>query len=322
MKIQSPFLQHIVDFMYSRHYAKRTVEAYVYWTKQYILFHDKQHPRSLSDKHVEQFLSHLSINRNVSANTQAQALNALVFVYEHILHQPIKVDMRFRKATKQKKLPIVLTKREIRALLDHVKPAWLLPVQLMYGSGLRVNECVRLRYGDIDFDFYALRIHLSKGNKSRIVTLAKELCPALYQQREVVQRLWQTDSKQSDYAGASMPNALERKYPGANKTLSWQFLFPSHKLSIDPISKVQRRHHIDVTTIQRAIKAAAKRANITKPVTSHTLRHSFATHLLESGADIRTVQEQLGHTDVKTTQIYTHVLERGANGVVSPLSHL
>lgn len=322
MKIQSPFLQQIIDFMYSRHYAKRTVEAYVYWIKQYILFHEKQHPGSLNDKHVEQFLSHLSLNKNVTANTQAQALNALVFLYEHIIYQPVKIDMRFRKANKQKKLPVVLTKGEIRALLDNVNPARLLPVQLMYGSGLRVNECLRLRYGDIDFDFYALRIHLSKGNKSRVVTLAKELCPALHQQRETVKRIWQMDSQQSNYKGVSMPYALERKYPGTSKTLNWQFLFPSHKLSIDPSSKEQRRHHIDITTIQRAIKTAAKRAKITKPVTSHSLRHSFATHLLESGADIRTVQEQLGHTDVKTTQIYTHVLERGANGVISPLNHL
>ncbi|MDR9830461.1 integron integrase [Vibrio sp. FNV 38] len=322
MKVQSPFLQHIVDFMYARHYAKSSVEAYVYWIKQYILHNGKQHPKSLNSKHVEQFLSHLSLHRNVSANTQAQALCALVFLYEHILCQPIKIDMRFRKATKQKKLPIVLAKQEVRSLLENTKPAWQLAVQLMYGSGLRVNECVRLRYADIDFDFYALRIHLSKGNKSRIVTLAKELCSDLHRQREVVERIWQTDSLDENYFGVSMPNALEKKYPGANKTLNWQFLFPSQKLSIDPRTQMQRRHHVDVTTIQRAIKAAAKRAGIEKPVTSHTLRHSFATHLLESGADIRTVQEQLGHTDVKTTQIYTHVLERGAQGVISPLSHL
>lgn len=322
MKIQSPFLQQVIDYMRASHYANKTIEAYVSWIKRYILHHHKQHPSTLDVQHVEQFLSHLSLDRNVAANTQAQALNALVFLYEHILKQPIKVDIRYRKATKQKKLPVVLTKQEIRALLEHTNPKWRLPIQLMYGSGLRVKECVRLRYGDVDFDFYALRIHLSKGNKSRIVTLAKELCPALHQQREAVARLWQTDLLAPEYAGVMMPSALDKKYPGANKTLNWQFLFPSDRLSVDPASNQTRRHHIDVTTIQRAIKAAAKRAKIEKPVTSHTLRHSFATHLLESGADIRTVQEQLGHTDVKTTQIYTHVIERGASGVISPFSTL
>lgn len=322
MRVRSPFLQKIEAFMRSRHYAKSTIEAYLYWVKQYILFHQKQHPSQLGSPHVEAFLTHLSLTRHVSANTQAQALNALVFMYKHILFQPIDVDMKFRKATKPKKLPIVLTPSEMRMLLQCAKPSLLLPMQLMYGSGLRVKECIRLRYADIDFDYLALRILVSKGNKSRTVTLAKELLPALHAQLEKVKYYWQQDIRVSGYDGVSLPAALAKKYPNASTSLEWQFVFPSHRLSQNPSSGQLGRYHIDVSTLQRAIKAAAHKAQIDKPVTSHTLRHSFATHLLESGADIRTVQEQLGHVDVKTTQIYTHVLERGAQGVQSPLSRL
>ncbi|WP_413111896.1 integron integrase [Thaumasiovibrio sp. DFM-14] len=322
MKLKSPFLNEIQDYMYSRHYAKSTVEAYIYWIKQFVLFHDKQHPSNLGTDHVESFLSHLALNKNVASSTQCQALNALVFLYKNILHTPIDVDIRFRKSNKQRRFPTVLTQQEIRLLFSHINPTFLLPIKLMYGSGLRVKECVRLRYSDIDFDYNALRIHRSKGNKSRVVTLAKELIPNLKHQLETVTTVWQQDITNTAYQGVWMPNALERKYPKANKSLRWQFLFPSSRLSVDPATHAIRRHHIDVSTIQRAIKDASHKAKISKSVTSHTLRHSFATHLLESGADIRTVQEQLGHADVKTTQIYTHVLERGAQGVVSPLSRL
>jgi len=312
----------MVEFMYSRHYAKSTVEAYCSWAKQYIIFHDKQHPNKLGARHVEEFLTYLVTKRNVAARTQCQALSALVFLYEHIINQPIEVNMRFQKSTRSRKLPVVLTPEEVRSLFSHIRPQFLLPAQLMYGSGLRVMECLRLRYQDIDYDYHALKIWQAKGNKNRVVTLAKELVEVLKHQQRHVNLLWEQDINNSEYAGVWLSDALERKYPNANKELNWQFLFPSHRLSTDPASGLTRRHHLDASSIQREIRAATKKSKIDKSVTCHTLRHSFATHLLESGADIRTVQEQLGHNDVKTTQIYTHVLERGGNGVVSPLSRL
>ncbi|MGR5218767.1 integron integrase [Vibrio parahaemolyticus] len=320
--MKSPFLNYIRDFMRARHYSERTVDAYLSWILQYILFHDKKHPREMSTKEVEAFLSHLVTDRNLAMHSQNQALCALVFLYQHILNAPIEVNMRFKKAHKGKKLPVVLTTKEVSRLFKHMPPDYLLPIQIMYGSGLRLLECLRLRYQDIDFEYGALRIWQAKGNKNRIVTLARELLPALELQQAVVMRVWQQDIKQSDYSGVWLPNALAKKYPNSNKELNWQFLFPSIRLAIDPVSNLVRRHHIHESSVQKALKRAVLKAGIDKNVSCHTLRHSFATHLLESGADIRTVQEQLGHCDLKTTQIYTHVVNRGASGVKSPLSNI
>ncbi|MFA0088719.1 integron integrase [Vibrio sp. 10N.261.51.F12] len=320
--MKSPFMSYIRDFMRSRHYSERTIDAYLTWIVQYIVYHNKKHPRELTSKDVEAFLSYLVTSRNLAARSQAVALNALVFLYKHIINAPIDVNMRFKKSHRSKKLPTVLTTKEVVGVLENIAPSYLLPTQLMYGSGLRLMECLRLRYQDIDFEYGALRVWRAKGNKNRIVTLARELYPAIKLQQQNVERCWRQDTKQHDYAGVSLPNALATKYPNSNKELNWQFLFPSIRLAIDPVSKERRRHHINETSIQKALKQAVSKAGISKPVSCHTLRHSFATHLLESGADIRTVQEQLGHTDIKTTQIYTHVVNRGANGVKSPLSHL
>ncbi|MBY6199281.1 integron integrase [Vibrio hangzhouensis] len=320
--MKSPFLNYIRDFMRARHYSERTIDAYLSWILQYILFHNKKHPREMGTKEVEAFLSHLVTDRNLAMRSQNQALCALAFLYQHILNAPIDVNMRFKKAHKGKKLPVVLTAKEVSRLFKHMPPDYLLPIQIMYGSGLRLLECLRLRYQDIDFEYGALRIWQAKGNKNRIVTLARELLPALELQQAVVMRVWQQDIKQSDYAGVWLPNALEKKYPNSNKELNWQFLFPSIRLAIDPVSNLVRRHHIHESSVQKALKRAVLKAGIDKNVSCHTLRHSFATHLLESGADIRTVQEQLGHCDLKTTQIYTHVVNRGANGVKSPLSNI
>ncbi|MGR5297462.1 integron integrase [Vibrio mediterranei] len=320
--MKSPFLNYIRDFMRARHYSERTIDAYLSWIFQYIVYHNKKHPKEIGTAEVEDFLSYLITNRNLAMRTQNQALNALAFLYKHILHDPIDVNMRFKKSNKSKKLPTVLTVKEVSKVLENMPPSFLLPAQLMYGSGLRLMECLRLRYQDIDFDYGALRIWRAKGNKNRVVTLARELFPAIQRQQQHVESIWRQDVKQSDYSGVWLPNALATKYPNSNKELNWEFLFPSARLSIDPTSNLIRRHHINESSVQKALKSAVKKAGIEKQVSCHTLRHSFATHLLESGADIRTVQEQLGHTDLRTTQVYTHVINRGASGVKSPLSNI
>ncbi|PWI32695.1 integron integrase [Vibrio albus] len=322
METNSPFLNYIIEFMYARHYAKKTIESYLYWIKLYIVFHNKQHPEKLNELHVEQFLTYLVMKRNVAKKTQALALNAISFLYREILSRPLELNMRFRRSELERKIPVVLTRIEIAQLLDCVKPEHKLMAQLLYGSGLRLMELIRLRYQDIDFDYGLIRIWQGKGGKNREVTVATELYSSLRDQQKIVKKYYEYDIQNPDYRGVNMPTAIERKYPNANKTLPWQYLFPSRKLSTDPKTNLVRRHHVNPSSLQKAIKQASKQALIQKTVTCHTLRHSFATHLLESGADIRTVQEQLGHADVKTTQIYTHVLDRGATGVTSPLSHI
>lgn len=258
----------------------------------------------------------------MAPRTQASALNALSFLYKAVLQKPLSLNLNFNRSQLAPKLPIVLTRGEIAALLRVIDPRYKLLAQLMYGSGLRLMEAVRLRVHAIDYDYLSVMVWQGKGNKNRRTTLAPELVVVLKQQSQFVLQYFQADLANPDYAGVWLPYALARKYPNAPKELGWQYLFPSLQLSVDPDSKLLRRHHLDESCVRREIKIAAKKAGISKNVTCHTLRHSFATHLLESGADIRTVQEQLGHTDVRTTQIYTHVLNRGAAGVKSPLSHL
>ncbi|WP_445769035.1 integron integrase [Rheinheimera sp.] len=322
MAESSPFLQYVAEEMYTRRYAKRTIETYLHWIKFFILFHKKRHPKDLQDEHVEQFLTHLAVNRNVAVQTQALALNALSFLYKEIIKQPLALSLNFNQAAKPRKLPVVLTKPEVKRLLTCVDPQYLLLAQLLYGSGLRLMEAVRLRVNAIDFDYLSLMVWHGKGGKHRRVTLAPELVEPLRRQISLVEAFYQQDMQTVDFAGVWLPFALARKYPAAPKELGWQYLFPSARLSIDPQFSVLRRHHIDESGLQKAVRFAAQKATIGKNVTCHTLRHSFATHLLEAGMDIRTVQEQLGHTDVKTTQIYTHVLKQGGNAVKSPLSQL
>ena len=319
---QSPFLDFVAAEMYKRRYAKRTVETYLHWIRVYILFHKKQHPKDLAEQHVEQFLTYLAVKQQVAVQTQALALNALSFLYKAILQRPLALNLNFNQASKPRKLPVVLTKEEIKRLLTVIAPSYLLLAQLLYGSGLRLMEAVRLRVAAIDFDYLSIMVWHGKGGKHRRVTLAPELVPALKRQIALAEAYYQQDLLTEGYAGVWLPFALARKYPSAPKELGWQYLFPSGTLSIDPATKLLRRHHVDESGLQKAVRSAAHKAAIDKPVTCHTLRHSFATHLLQSGMDIRTVQEQLGHTDVKTTQIYTHVLKQGGNAVQSPLSQL
>lgn len=318
----SPYLDFIADTMFERRYAKRTIESYVKWIKSFINFHSQRHPLQMGENEVLAFLNHLSVHKKHSSNTQSNALNALVFLYKEIIDQPLSIDMKYIRSNRPQKLPVVLTALEVQSLLACVSPTYKLAVCLMYGSGLRLMECARLRIADIDFDYKSIRIWNGKGGKHRVVTLADELIPNIRQQRSIVQQFLEADLANPAYSGVWMPNRLRKKYPKAPESLDWQYLFPSRQLSIDPESKLMRRHHINESSLQKAVKSAAKQAGIEKNVSPHTLRHSFATHLLLSGADIRTVQDQLGHADLRTTQIYTHILQRGGNSVISPLSHL
>jgi integron integrase len=321
-KLSSPFLASIFEFMVARYYSQSTIESYIYWIRFFIRFHHNKHPAQMGDVDVEQFLSFLANDRNVAVKTQALALNAMAFLYKEIVCSPLTLELNFQKSAKQRKLPIVLTPSEIRDLLAMLPVHLRLPGQLMYGSGLRLMEAMRLRVQDIDFHYLSLMVWNGKGGKHRRVTLAPELVPALREQIHQVSHYHKHDIENPNYMGVWMPFALAKKTPDAPKSVHWQFLFPARSLSLDPECGALRRHHIDESTMQKAIKRAAGDAGITKNVSCHTLRHSFATHLLSRGTDIRTVQEQLGHSDVKTTQIYTHVLQHGANGVRSPFSDL
>ena len=308
--------------MWTRRYAKRTIETYLHWIKYYINFTGQKHPIECHDQDVERFLNFLSNKKNVAPKTQSLALNAVVFLYKEFLKKPLTLELKFNKSRVQPKLPTVLTKDEIKRFMAVVEAQYKLPCALMYGSGLRLMEVVRLRVHDIDLNFHCIQIWNGKGGKHRRVTLAPELTSLLKEQIELASMYFNRDIRMSNYSGVYLPFALFRKYPNAAKELGWHYLFPSNRLSTDPEVNKLRRHHIHETMVRKVVKKAANKAVLEKNVTCHTLRHSFATHLLQRGADIRTVQEQLGHTDVRTTQIYTHVIEHGANGVRSPLSDL
>ena len=320
--MKSPFINAVYEFMMLKRYAKRTIKTYLVWIADYIRFHKYQHPKKMGDQDVRVYLTHLAVKRNLSASTQASALNALVFLYSKYLEQPLSDDIGFVNSGRKPKLPTVLTISEAQQLLANIPERQSLPVSMLYGSGLRLMECVRLRVKDIDFDFRCVKIWNGKGGKHRIVTLSDTLVAPLQTQTEKVKHLLERDKANPEYAGVWMPQQLAKKYQGANKSLEWQYLFPASKTSIDPESSLRRRHHIDEKQLQRVIRNTAREIGLKKSVTPHTLRHSFATHLLLKGADIRTVQDQLGHSDVRTTQIYTHILQRGGNAVVSPLELL
>lgn len=318
----SPFLNSVTEMMRLKRYAKRTIETYQYWIKAFINYHHQQHPINCHNTQVEQFLSYLANQRNVTPNTQALALNALVFLYKEILDRPLTLELNFNRTASQPKLPIVLTTDETSLLLRNLPSSIALPCKLLYGSGLRLMEAIRLRIQDIDFDYLSVQIWHGKGGKHRRVTLAKELIEPLKEQISKAHLFYQQDIEDKEYTGVWLPYALAQKFPNAPQEFNWHYLFPSNQLSIDPETDKLRRHHINETSLQKGIRNTAKKVQIGKNVSCHTLRHSFATHLLQRGADIRTVQEQLGHNDIRTTQIYTHVLQAGANGVRSPLSDL
>jgi len=307
--------------MRQRHYSLKTEKSYISWMKRFILFHNKRHPKDMGDVEIEQFLNHLVLKRGVSASTQAQALNAVVFLYKQVLEMEIGQFENLRKSNKPKRLPVVLSVSEVGQILSLLDGRNHLMASLLYGSGLRLMECIRLRIQDIDFDYSQLHVRNGKGQKDRVTTLPKSLFNELRNQMKQTRLIHQQDLEEG-FGEVWLPPALSRKYPSAGREWGWQYLFPATKRSIDPTSSRERRHHLDEKVLQRAVKQAVRQSGITKRASCHTFRHSFATHLLERGQDIRTVQELLGHSDVSTTMIYTHVLNQGGMGVQSPLDTL
>jgi integron integrase len=318
---KSPFLQQVVNKIRVRHYSRRTEYTYLQWIKRYIYYHNKRHPKDMREDEVSQFLTHLAVNGNVSASTQNVALNALVFMYRHVLEKPLNEINGIVRAKRPKRLPVVLNREEVAHILNNLSGQRWLIACLQYGSGLRLIESVRLRVLDLDFDHRALYVRSGKGGKDRVVTLADEIILPLQRHLETVRTLHERDLAEG-FGSVYLPFALSRKYPNAAREWKWQYVFPSTQRSVDPRSGITRRHHADESSVRKAVKCAVRIAGINKKASCHTLRHSFATHLLERGQDIRTVQEQLGHKDVRTTQIYTHVLNRGGAAVRSPLADI
>lgn len=303
------------------HYSIRTEGAYVHWVGAYIRFHGMRHPAEMAGPEVESFLSWLANERQVAAATHKQALSALLFLYQKVLGQDLPWMNEIGRPKDRVRLPVVLTHDEISRVLGHLPPAHQLMGQLLYGTGVRIMEGVRLRVKDVDFSRRAIVVREGKGAKDRVVMLPAALMPALRTQLDAARQHWQRD-RDAGRGGVHMPHALARKYPRAASSWTWFWVFPQDKLSDDPRTGLERRHHVLEQSFQRAFKKALAQAGIVKPATPHTLRHSFATHLLQSGYDIRTVQELLGHADVSTTMIYTHVLKVGGGGVRSPLDAL
>lgn len=304
-----------------RHYSYRTEQAYWHWIRRYILFHNRRHPLEMGKPEIAEFLTHLAVDRKVSASTQNQALNAVLFLYRHVLERDVGLIEGVTRAKPSAHLPVVMSREEVEAVLARLHGREWLAGSLMYGAGLRVMECVRLRVKDIDFGFRQVIVRDGKGRKDRITPLPDRLVVPLEEQLREVKRVHEADLADG-FGSVSLPYALARKYPSAPRQLGWQYLFPASKRARDPRSGEWKRHHIDVSVIQRAVRAAVRAAGLSKPVTCHTFRHSFATHLIAAGHDIRTVQELLGHRDVRTTMIYTHVLGKGAQGVLSPFDTL
>lgn len=301
-----------------RHYSIRTEETYVDWARRFILFHGKRHPAEMGAEEVRDFLSHLVSERNVSASTQSQAKSALLFLYREVLGIELPWLDEVVSAKAAKRLPVVLTQTEVRRLLGGTSGTMGLIIALLYGTGMRLMEGLRLRVKDVEFARREIIVREGKGNKDRVTVLPENLILPLQRHLEKVKALHGRDLEAG--AGAVyLPDALAVKYPNAARSWGWQYVFPSSVRSVDPRTGMERRHHVHEASVQRAVREAARLADIHKPVTPHVLRHSFATHLLQAGYGIRTVQELLGHKDVSTTMIYTHVLNKGGRGVVSPL---
>ena len=304
-----------------RHYSYRTEETYIHWIKRFIFFHNKRHPVEMGEAEIAQFLSSLATDSHVSASTQNQALNAILFLYRHVLRKDIGYVNGVVRASRPKRLPTVLTRQEVRSILGFLDGSEWIMAMLLYGAGLRLMECLRLRVKDIDFTSNEIVVRAGKGDKDRHTMLPSAVKEPLAKKLDLIKRQHQRDLEQG-LGRVALPNALERKYPNAGKEWGWQWVFPATSHYTDRVTGERRRHHLHESVLQKAVKEAVRKSGVAKPASPHTFRHSFATHLLEDGYDIRTVQELLGHRDVSTTMIYTHVLNRGGRGVNSPADRL
>lgn len=318
MSHKQRLLDQVRDAIRVRHYSYRTEQQYVAWIRWYILFHNRRHPLEMGGPEVEAFLSHLATERRVAPATQAQALAAVLFLYKCVLNVTLPWLGDVIRATRPKRLPVVLSRTECRRVLAGLDGQLLLIVSLLYGSGLRVLEALRLRFKDVDLERRILLVRDGKGAKDRVTILPDSLCDSMRKQLKAVREA-HAEAKLHGFAGVELPYALQRKYPRAHLELGWQYVFPNARPSRDPRTGAWRRHHVLLKTVQRRVKQAVQTAGIEKPASCHTFRHCFATHLIEGGSDIRTVQELMGHASVKTTQIYTHVLNRGGIAARSPL---
>ena len=314
-------LDQVREAIRTRHYSYITEKAYVHWIKRFIFFHNKRHPAEMGEAEIGRFLSSLATDSHVSASTQNQALNAILFLYREIVKKDIGYVDGVVRAKRPHRLPVVLTRQEVRSILGALgKSDWLM-VMLLYGAGLRLMECLQLRIKDIDFTSNQILVRAGKGDKDRHTMLPTAVKEPLAKHLDLIKRQHQSDLELG-LGRVALPNALERKYPNAGKEWGWQWVFPATSHYTDKVTGERRRHHLHESVLQKAVKEAVQKTGISKPATPHTMRHSFATHLLEDGYDIRTVQELLGHTDVTTTMIYPHVLNRGGKGVFSPADRL
>jgi len=318
MEPKTKLLDQVRDAIRLRHLSFRTEEAYVGWVRRFILFHHKRHPKDMGAEEVRAFLSHLTVHAQVAASTQNVALNALLFLYRHVLHQPWPEIGSIVHVKRPRRIPTVFAPEEVMAVLGQLHGTSSLMANLLYGAGLRLMECLRLRVKDLDFAYHQIVVRDGKGAQDRVTMLPQALVTPLQRHLTKVQVLHEEDVA-AGYGEVYLPYALARKDPNAGKAWVWQYVFPTAKRSRDPRSGLERRHHVSATVLQKAVKEAIQHTGMAKHGSCHTLRHSFATHLLEQGYDIRTVQELLGHKDVKTTMVYTHVLQRGGRGVRSPL---
>ena len=313
-------LQRTQRLMRAKHYSRRTEKAYLGWIRRFILFHGKRHPAHMGREEIETYLSHLATKRKVAASTQNQALSAILFLYRTVLDKPDDFRIDAVRARRPKRIPTVLSRQEVRGILRSLTGTHSLMARLLYGGGLRSSECARLRIKDIDFSLHQIVVRDGKGAKDRLTILPESVMLELQAHVSRVRLLHRHDLSQG-YGAVHLPYSLARKYPGADREWVWQYVFPSRSLTPDKTANTMRRHHMSTSGLQKAVQTAARLCRVEKRVSTHTFRHSFATHLLEDGYDIRTVQDLLGHKDVKTTMIYTHVLNRGGMAVRSPLDH-
>ena len=314
----SKFIVHVREIIRTNHFSYSTEKTYLNWIYRFIIYHHKRHPQEMGENEIAEFLTHLAVDRNVSASTQNQALNALIFLYNKVLHIQLNT-LDFKRSRIGKRLPVVLSHEEVEDVLSNLQGEFHLMASLLYGSGLRLTECMKLRVKDIDFHLKEIIIRAGKGDNDRRTLLPRILIPHITRQIEKAKIRLDENLLVDAFEGASMPESLKRKYPNASKEPAWQYIFPSRKPAIDPFTGKLMQHHRHESFLQKEVKNAFRKSHVVKNASCHTFRHSFATHLLEDGYDIRTVQELLGHIDVRSTMIYTHVLSRNKFNVRSPL---